>query len=77
LDELARSNGVGSRVALAITGMSCGGCVGAVKRLLSKVAGVSGVDVDLGAGRALVAGTARPEDLVAALQGTGYGARLG
>ncbi|HEV8026858.1 MAG TPA: heavy metal-associated domain-containing protein [Stellaceae bacterium] len=75
MDELARRNGVGSGVALTITGMSCGGCVGAVKRLLSKVPGVS--DVDLGAGRALVAGTARAEDLVAALQGTGYAARPG
>ncbi len=77
MDELATRNGVGSGAALTITGMSCGGCVGAVKRLLSKVPGVSGVDVDLGAGRALVAGTARAEDLVAALQGTGYAARLG
>jgi copper chaperone CopZ len=77
LDELARRNGVGSGAALTITGMSCGGRVGAVKRLLSKVPGVSGVDVDLGAGRALVAGTARAEDLVAALQGTGYAARPG
>ena len=77
MDELARGSGVGSGAALTITGMSCGGCVGAVKRLLSKVPGVSGVDVDLGAGRALVAGTARAEDLVAALQGTGYAARPG
>ncbi len=75
MDELAQRKGVGSGVALAITGMSCGGCVGAVKRLLSKVRGVHDVDVDLGTGRALVAGTARAEDLVAALQGTGYAAR--
>lgn len=76
MGELAETKSGGSAVALAITGMSCGGCVNAVKRLLSKVPGVSGVDVDLGSGRALVSGAVRAEDLVAALQGTGYGARL-
>jgi copper chaperone CopZ len=76
LGELAETKSGGSAVALTITGMSCGGCVNAVKRLLSKVPGVSGVDVDLGSGRALVSGAVRAEDLVAALQGTGYGARL-
>jgi copper chaperone CopZ len=72
---LARKNPAGAGVALAVTGMTCGGCAGAVKRLLSKVPGVAGVDVELGAGRAFVAGTARAEALIAALQGTGYAAR--
>jgi copper chaperone CopZ len=75
LDKLAETNPGSAAVALAVTGMTCAGCAGAVKRLLSKVPGVAGVDVDLGAGRALVAGTARAEALIAALQGTGYAAR--
>ena len=72
---MARTNAAGAAVALTITGMSCGGCVGAVQRILSKVPGVSGVEIDLSSGRALVSGMARAEDLVAALEGTGYGAR--
>ena len=76
MGELAGTNSAGASVALAITGMSCGGCVGAVKQMLSKVPGVAGVDVDRGTGRAVVAGTAAAQELIEALQGTGYGARL-
>lgn len=71
----AKTEGADADVALAITGMTCGGCVNAVTRLLSKVPGVSSVNVDLGSGRALIAGAVRAEALVAALQGTGYRAR--
>ena len=75
MSGLAKPKSAGADVALAITGMTCGGCVGAVKRLLAKVPGVAEVDVDLDTGRAVVAGTAGVEALIAALQGTGYGAR--
>jgi copper chaperone CopZ len=37
-----------------ITGMTCDHCVGAVSRELSALPGVSGVEVDLGAGIARV-----------------------
>ncbi|MBV9114621.1 MAG: heavy-metal-associated domain-containing protein [Hyphomicrobiales bacterium] len=76
MGELAGTNSAGASVALAITGMSCGGCVGAVKQMLSKVPGVSGVEIDLDARHALVAGTAAAQELIEALQGTGYRARL-
>ncbi len=75
MGELAKSKSGSAAVALAISGMSCAGCVDAVKRLLSNVPGVAEVDVDLGSGRALVSGTPSAEDLVASLQGTGYAAR--
>ncbi|MBV8183641.1 MAG: heavy-metal-associated domain-containing protein [Hyphomicrobiales bacterium] len=75
MNEPAKRKSVGASVALAITGMTCGGCAGAVKRLLSKAPGVSGVEIDLALGRALVTGTAREEALLAALRGTGYAAR--
>ena len=42
-------------VALAITGMTCGHCVAAVKKALAAVPGVDAVDVTLSPPRALVA----------------------
>ncbi len=59
---------------LAITGMTCAGCVNAVQRVLSRVPGVSTVAVDLAAGRASVDGSASPASLVAAVEKAGYGA---
>lgn len=61
---------------LAITGMTCSGCVSTVKRVLSRVPGVTGAEVDLGSGRARVSGTASPDALLAAVQAAGYGAQL-
>ena len=62
---------------LAIGGMTCGSCANAVHRALSRVPGVISVEVDLAAGRALVQGSARPKDLLAAVEGAGYRAALG
>ena len=59
------------RPALSITGMTCDGCANAVRRALSRVAGV-----DLARGRGVVAGVARPEDLIAAVKAAGFGAEL-
>ena len=42
-------------VALAITGMTCGHCVSAVKKALAAVPGVDAVEVTLSPPRALVA----------------------
>lgn len=61
---------------LAITGMTCSGCVAAVTRVLSRVPGVASVEVDLASARAAVAGTADPQDLLHAVAAAGYGARL-
>lgn len=63
-------------VALAVTGMTCGGCANAVKRALARVPGVTGATVDLAAGRAVVQGGARPEELVAAIEAAGFGASV-
>ena len=43
------------RVALAITGMTCGHCVAAVKKALAAVPGVEAVEVTLTPPRAVVA----------------------
>jgi mercuric transport protein len=44
-----------AHVALAITGMTCGHCVAAVKKALAAVPGVEAVDVTLSPPRAVVA----------------------
>jgi len=55
--------------------MTCTTCVRIVTNALSRVPGAGGVEVDLDAGRAVVAGTARPDALVAAVEKAGYDAR--
>jgi Cu+-exporting ATPase len=67
----------GEPAVLSITGMTCGGCVASVERVLKRVPGVTGVEVDLAGGRATVAGPARPQELVEAVQRAGFGAQLG
>jgi len=59
-------------VVLAIAGMTCGGCAGAVTRALSAVPGVAEVRVDLAGGSATVTGTARVEELIRAVQAAGF-----
>ena len=61
---------------IAIGGMTCGSCANAVQRALSRVPGVVSVEVNLAAGRALVRGDARAEDMLAAVEGAGYRAAL-
>jgi copper chaperone CopZ len=61
---------------LAVSGMSCVGCVSSVTRVLSRVSGAAKVRVDLEAGYAEVQGSAAPNDLVAAVRKAGYGAEL-
>ena len=63
-------------VVLAISGMTCGGCAGAVTRALSGVSGVVTAQVDLAAGRATVTGTERPEDLLRAVTAAGFDGEL-
>ncbi len=62
-----------------VNGMTCGGCTGSVKRALSKIDGVSHVDVALQPGWAtLEADTARvtPGQIEAAISRLGYQAKL-
>ena len=62
-----------------IHGMSCGGCVGSVKRALQKVDGVSDVDVSLNPGQATVnadVSLASAAQIVAAITKLGYHANL-
>ena len=63
-------------IVLAISGMTCGGCAGAVGRALSGVAGVVDARVDLAGGRATVTGTARAEDLIRAVEDAGFSGEL-
>ena len=70
------SNGTAVAVVLRISGMTCGGCAGAVGRALSQVPGVVDAQVDLGQGRATVQGTARAQDLIRAVEDAGFSGAL-
>ncbi len=61
---------------LAVTGMTCAGCVNAVTRVLARVPGAAAVRVTLETGRAEVAGSATPDALLAAVRKAGYGAEF-
>jgi copper chaperone CopZ len=76
MDMNESSRGPAEGVTLAITGMTCSGCANTVKRVLSRVPGVTRAEVDLASGRAAVSGTARPEDLVAVVRAAGFSAQL-
>ena len=63
------------QVTLAITGMTCGHCVAAVKKALAAVPGVEAVEVTLSPPRALVAcdpARTTVEMLTKATEGEGY-----
>ncbi|HLH15126.1 MAG TPA: cation transporter [Solirubrobacteraceae bacterium] len=56
-----------------VAGMTCEHCVAAVTSEVSRLAGVSGVDVDLASGRLLVHGDGVDGEAVgAAVQAAGY-----
>ena len=62
-----------------VHGMTCGGCTGSVQRALSKIDGVSHVDVSLHPGKAtLETDTARVTagQIEAAISSLGYQAKL-
>jgi copper chaperone CopZ len=58
---------------LTVTGMSCMGCVNSVKKLVSAVPGVSGVEVDLASGQVQVQGRADLEAVKQTILDGGYG----
>ena len=63
-------------IELKIGGMTCNHCRMAVERALKEVPGIQAVDVDLHAGRAVVAGAAGPDELVRAVESVGYTAEV-
>ncbi|MHB8248922.1 MAG: CopZ family metallochaperone [Acidithiobacillus sp.] len=63
-----------NEVILKVQGMTCGHCVMAVKKALGKVPGVTHVEVDLSAGKAVVQGGASVEAMIKAVTQAGYGA---
>jgi Cu+-exporting ATPase len=68
-----------TRVQIPVEGMTCAACQVRVQRALTRVPGVAEATVNLLAHEASVrfdAARVRPEDLVAAIQRTGYDARL-
>ncbi|XP_068663744.1 copper transport protein ATX1-like [Aristolochia californica] len=52
-------------------GMSCEGCVGAVKRVLTKMEGVESFDVDLKAQKVTVKANVQPEAVLQTVSKTG------
>ena len=63
---------------LAIAGMTCASCVARVEKVLARVPGVASAQVNLATERASVdlrAGAASVQDLIAAVEKAGYGAR--
>ncbi len=59
-----------------VTGMSCAACSARVEKVVSKVPGVTACSVSLLTNSMGVEGTAGPEEIIAAVQGAGYGAAL-
>lgn len=64
------------RTVVMVGGMSCDACIRVVTNALARVPGAVRVEVDLGTGRAVVAGNAQGDALVAAVEQAGYDARL-
>lgn len=64
-------------VTMKVTGMTCGGCVNSVKRVVQAVAGVDSVDVSLEKGEAVVrydVSTASPAQIAQAIEAAGFDA---
>jgi P-type Cu+ transporter len=64
---------------ISVSGMHCAGCSGRVQRALEQASGVHTANVNLMTGSATVSydpQATSPEQLVAAIRGTGYGAEL-
>ncbi|WP_297476236.1 heavy-metal-associated domain-containing protein [Ferrovum sp.] len=57
---------------LTVTGMTCQGCVGTVRRVVSAVQGVEDLAVDLATGNVRVRGALDPEEVMAVIRDAGY-----
>ncbi len=65
-----------NEVTLAVTGMTCGGCVASVQRVLTAIPGVQSAEVSLDPGRARVVFDPARTDraaLVQAITAAGFG----
>lgn len=66
-------------VKLAVEGMTCNGCVRSVTNAVTRVVGVTKVDVSLASSSATVefdAASASPKVIVEAIEGAGFEARV-
>jgi len=63
-------------IELKISGMHCAGCVGSVESALRKVDGVEEAIVNLTLEKATISGSVDSENLLSAVEKTGYGAEL-
>ena len=63
-------------IELKISGMHCAGCVGSVEGALRKVDGVEEAIVNLTLEKATISGSVDSENLLSAVEKTGYGAEL-
>ena len=59
-----------------VSGMSCAACAARVEKAVSKVDGTSECSVSLLTNSMTVKGTAKPEEIIAAVENAGYGAEL-
>ena len=64
------------KIELKILGMHCAGCVGSVEGALRKVDGVEEAIVNLTLEKATIYGSVNSENLLSAVEKTGYGAEL-
>ncbi|VFQ81307.1 unnamed protein product [Cuscuta campestris] len=60
-----------SQTVVLKVGMSCSGCVGAVKRVLGKMEGVESFDIDQEAQKVTVKGNVTPESVLQTVSKTG------
>merc|ERR1712183_928025 len=67
---LSKSIAMSQTVVLKV-GMSCEGCVGAVKRVLGKMEGVESYDIDLKEQKVTVKGNVQPESVLQTVSKTG------
>ncbi|WP_298140089.1 heavy-metal-associated domain-containing protein [Acidiferrobacter sp.] len=65
-----------STTTLRITGMTCGHCVAAVTKALQGVPGVESAQVNLERAEGVIKGSAPAEQLIKAVEGAGYHAKV-
>lgn len=64
-------------VTLNVTGMTCGGCVATVEKLIKREDPTAKVKIDLASGRVEAETAAEPAALIAAIESAGFGATAG
>ena len=59
-----------------VTGMSCAACSARVEKAVSGVEGVDSCSVSLLTNSMMISGSAKPEEIISAVEKAGYGASL-